>query len=158
MPEPIYIRNWSRTVPALIVAAAIGAAVAVAAYHDHRRETLVGAAIIEALVIVMLVRTWRAGVLIADDRIVVRNLFRGHALRWSEVAAFSPAWDDPQHHTVGVRTVDDRRISAYALRSMFGWSVLAPPTVVQDAATNVPATRLAEQVEQMLARHGTATK
>src|SRR5215467_1858265 len=98
MPESIYIRNWGRTVPALVVTAAIGVVVAIAGVQDHRRETLIGVAVVEALVITALVRTWRAGVLVADDRIVIRNLVRGHALPWSEVRAFSPYWDDPRHH------------------------------------------------------------
>lgn len=153
MQEPVYIRNWGRTITGLVVASAVAGFFSTGMFTDPSRDTVIGVTIVEALIVVAMVRTWRGGVLVTGEHIVIRNLFRTHSVPWSRVAAFSPAWDDPQHHTVGVHTLDGRRISCKTLRSMGGWGIYSAPQHADNAARNRPASRVAEEVERMLAQH-----
>lgn len=152
MPESIYTRNWGRTIAGLAVALVIGGVFGDGMFTNPSRDTVVGVTIVEALTVIAVVRTWRAGVLVTDERIVIRNLLSSRSAPWSRVAAFSPAWDDPRHHSVGVLTLDGRRISCDALRDMGGWAMFSMQRSIASAAQNVPASRVAEQVERMLAR------
>jgi hypothetical protein len=149
----VYIRNWGRTVCGLLVWLVVGAGVGRGLTTAPDHSTLVGVAFVELATLAALVRTFRAGVLVTDDRIVIRNFFRSYSVPWSQVVAFSPSWDDPQHHTVGVLTVDDRRISFSALRNMAGWAMFSPQRYYAGTALSRPANRVAEEIERMLERH-----
>jgi Bacterial PH domain len=91
---------------------------------------------------------WRAGAFVADDRLVVRNVLRSRTVPWSEVAAFSPASDDPRLHSVGVTTVDGRRVSCTAMRPMAGWDLVNGPRFAERSAQSAAANLLAIAVER----------
>ena len=152
MARAVYIRNWGRTISGLLAWLVVGAVFSRGLNTAQGLDTLVGVEFVEFVVGVALVRTFRAGVVVTDERIVVRNFFRSYSVRWSRVAAFSPSWDDPRHHTVGVLTVDERRISFSALRNMAGWAVFSPQRYYAGTALSRPASRVAEAVDRMLAQ------
>jgi hypothetical protein len=146
------IRNWERTGLGLVVVVAFIGFVAYGVISDPAGDTsagtLVGVAVVAGLLLTLLIRVWRAGALVTDGRLVVRNVLRSYRLPWSDVVAFSPADDDQRHHTFGVTTTDGRRIPSYALRPLAGWSVIAPPRFAEHNARNAAADDLAVAVER----------
>jgi hypothetical protein len=142
------IRNWERTGLGLVAVAAFIGFIAYGEVTDPAADTVAGVAVAVALLLVLLVRVWRAGALVTADRLVVRNVFRDYPLPWSEVAAFSPADDDQRHHMFGVTAADGRRIACAALRPMAGWSIIGPPKFAEYNARSTAAARLAAEIER----------
>jgi hypothetical protein len=148
--DAVHIRNWGRTITGLAGTLVIAGFFSIGWTTDPTQDTVIGVTIIEVLALIALVRTWRAGAVVTADRVVIRNLIRSYSIPWSDVTAFSPAWDDPRHHTVGVETASGRRVSCKALRSMGGWGVLSAPQHHENAAVNRAASRFAVEVDRML--------
>ncbi len=154
-----HIRNWSRAIAGCVMLAVIFGLLCASVITRPDPGGYAGLAVAGAALAGFAVRIIRSGVVVDDEGLTVRNWLRTRRLAWSEIAGFSPAWDDKQHRRIGIALTGGGRVSCPALTNLadvgYVFGLRSPTYSGPIDPNNAAADRLAEAIERRL---GTVTR
>jgi PH (Pleckstrin Homology) domain-containing protein len=133
-----YIRHLPRTIAGCLVVAALYGLCVFAVVSSPTTGGKVALGVLALIGVALMIRIIRAGVVVTEDGLVVRNWLRTHAVEWSRVDSFSPARDDLRHHTLGLVLADGRRLPCPAVQQLGGFRWL-PPAVPAESTDGQPS-------------------
>ena len=142
------IRGRSRTIAGCVTIVLLYGICAFAVIRKPSDGGVIALLVLGLIGAAAVIRIARAGVVITESGMVVRNWLRTRSVPWSAVVAFSPAADDDRNHSVGVWLTDGRRINCTALTFLGGFTLAGPARYPELAAQSTAANLLADYVDR----------